>query len=73
MRYNQCRLSRDKHRTVTWIPREFAKVGKVIKIRDDDGLWTDGWRVDEVWTEVDEEMVVELARDHLKQRKASDI
>ena len=73
MRYNQCRLSRGNRRTVTWVPREFAKVGKVIKLRGDDDVWVDGWRVEEVWTEADDDVVFALERDHLKQRVASDV
>lgn len=68
MRYNQCRLSKDKMRDVAWIPHQYAVVGKTLKI---DGH--DGWKVEEVWTEMDEEDLRDIERDHLKQRKASDI
>lgn len=26
-----------------WIPEQFAKEGGVIKIKDDNGNWDDGW------------------------------
>lgn len=30
----------------TWLPEQFAKIGKIIKIRED-GVWNDGWEVKE--------------------------
>lgn len=68
MKYNQCRLSKDKLRDVAWIPHQFAVVGKTLKI---EGF--DGWKVEEVWMVMEEEDLFENERDHLKQRKASDI
>jgi hypothetical protein len=37
---------------VTWIPSKFAKVGKVLRLKD-----VDGWVVKEVWTTKSEEVV----------------
>ncbi len=30
---------------VSWIPEKFAEVGKVLKIKNDDDEWVDGWVV----------------------------
>jgi hypothetical protein len=55
-------------RQTAWIPHQFAVVGKTLKI---EGF--DGWKVEEVWTVMEEEDLFQYERDHLKQRKASDI
>lgn len=45
--YRQCYLERKINNTLEcqtcWIPNKFAKVGRVLKIKD--GEWTDGWIV----------------------------
>lgn len=30
---------------VSYIPEEFAVISKVLKLRDTEGVWDDGWRV----------------------------
>jgi len=32
-------------RKVTHLPGKFAKVGKVLKLKDDQGDWDAGWKV----------------------------
>ncbi len=49
--YRQCKLVKKieagtRHQT-SYLPEEFAKVGKIVKLRDDDGEWEDGWLVAE--------------------------
>jgi hypothetical protein len=34
--------------TVSFIPEKFAKVGEVVKLKNEDGRWTDGWVVKRV-------------------------
>lgn len=41
--YRQCRLQRGNTETVSWIPSEFAKTGRVISLKDKE-QWTD-WKV----------------------------
>lgn len=50
--YKQCGMRKysNKEHTVyqehtAWIPEQFAKKGNVLKIKDDDGNWDDGWVV----------------------------
>lgn len=70
--YNQCTLLRGTTRTVSWIPSEFAVVGKTLKFREDD-IWVDGWLVIEVGGQLDAKYVEEHERDYTKNRNASDI
>ena len=49
--YRQCRLvrpiPRGEHVVVSWIPDRFAERDRVVKLKDDNGDWSDGWRVAE--------------------------
>jgi len=54
---------------VGWIPEKFAKEGGVIKLKNGDGTWSDGWIVDEVWGRLSEENLPDFHREikwHLK-------
>lgn len=50
--YRQCRLIRPvptgEQVVVSWIPDLFADQDRVVKVKDADGVWSDGWRVAEV-------------------------
>ncbi len=45
--YRQCRLVKricgGERLLMSYIPAEFARVGRVVKLRDADGGWDDGW------------------------------
>lgn len=47
--YKQCTLVRNIEsgtiQTVSYIPVEFAKLDSVLKLQDEEGLWTSGWKV----------------------------
>jgi hypothetical protein len=43
--FKQCSMKRGNVTRVEWIPTEYAKVGKVLRLRDD-GVWVDGWVVE---------------------------
>ncbi len=49
--FKHCRLNKKCDvghlEKITWIPEEFAMIGKTIKIRDeeDHNTWSDGWKV----------------------------
>jgi hypothetical protein len=58
---------------VVWIPEKFAKVGQILKIKDENDEWVDGWKVEEAYQTMDEEYVRMQERVHTKTRKASDI
>ena len=49
MNYKQCHLEKKTttgvmHQT-SYLPEHYARVGKVLKLRDDRGIWEDGWKV----------------------------
>lgn len=66
--YTQCRLGKGKKQQVAWIPSEFAKKHKSLKIKDEDG-----WRVIGVGATVKENYLRRYERSYLDQRQASDI
>lgn len=78
VKYRQCKLVKkipegEKHQT-SWIPSEFAVEGKILKLRDSDGAWDNGWKVAKAGShEVDHEEVNEMSQLHKRQRRASDI
>lgn len=47
--YKQCHLEKKTKESISsqvaWIPEKFAKAGNVIKIKNDDNTWVDGWVV----------------------------
>lgn len=75
--HRQCKLSRQKNGKVeilvTWLPEEYAKVGKVLEIEMESGEWENGWAVCEVHTRKKSKEVAERERDHRKHRSVSDV
>jgi len=47
--YRQCHLVKlietGTIEQTSWIPDKFAKIGGILKLRDEHGEWTDGWKV----------------------------
>jgi hypothetical protein len=74
MKYRQCQLIKKSIKyghvlTCSWIPEKFAKRGKIVKLKDDDG-----WEVTIVGSiSLDEEDAKDRSQDYKKTRKASDI
>jgi len=76
--YCQCEmkkeLDKDMYKVhVAWIPEKYAKAGKYIKIKQEDGAWDDHWLVTSVGCKKEASSVEINSRDYLKQREASDI
>ncbi|TWT91683.1 hypothetical protein [Neorhodopirellula pilleata] len=50
VKYVQCamrrRITGGSVQTTSYIPQEFAKVGRVLRLRDDKVGWVDGWVVE---------------------------
>jgi len=59
MNYKQCQLNKGTRVLVTWLPENYAKVGKVLKLKDDDG-----WVVREVWATTTKKDVTDKEWDH---------
>ena len=76
--YRQCHLVRPRERAVlhytTWLPESYAVLNEVVLLRQADGTWGEGWKVEFVgpWT-LPEEHMRKAERAYLKQRRASDI
>lgn len=70
--YRQCQLKRESVVETAWIPEQLARVGKHVKIKNDDGEWTYGWHVFEVGSRQPEEFVLEHERDYWTSRRATD-
>jgi len=72
--YKQCTLKSGVSWHHAWIPAEFAVKGKVIQFKDENGHWGRNWEVISAGAMIlISKYVRELERDHLHQRKASDI
>jgi hypothetical protein len=60
-------------RRVLWAKEKFAQVGMMVKVKEDDGSWSYGWKVINCWEKAKKEDVMERQRYWKDQRKASDI
>jgi len=66
--HKQCKLQKGNAHTTCWIPENFAKMGKVLKIEEDPG-----WVVTFIGVRMESSKMMERSRDYLRQRKHSDI
>jgi hypothetical protein len=78
--YCQCMLERVTKiepasivRTVTFIPSEYASLGNIVKLKNDNDEWVDGWVIREAGPPIDAVYIEERERDYKRTRKASDI
>lgn len=71
--YTQCKLRKQNMYQMSWIPSEFATPGNVVKLRDDNDVWSDGWIVEAAYSSKSHKEVNEYSQAHKRQRKASDI
>ena len=66
--YRQCRLVKKIREGETiqtsYIPAEFAKEGRIVKLREDDGGWDDGWVIRLVGGSMTEEQVTAIDLAH---------
>lgn len=66
MNFCQCLMSKNNLFQTSWIPERFAKVGKILKLREN-GVWDNGWKVETVGTPREESKVPDyrsLIRSH---------
>ena len=76
--YVQCKVQRNvpgggTRQHVAWIPEKFARLDKIMRIKNDLDEWEDGWRVIETWGTRTAADVERHERDWARQRLASDI
>jgi hypothetical protein len=66
--YRQCRLVkkvRDGEAIQTsYLPAEFAREGRIVKLREEDGGWDDGWVIRVVGGSLTEDQLAALERAH---------
>lgn len=65
--YVQCVLRKNNLVRTSWIPKEFAIPGKILKLRDND-KWDDGWQVEQAGstTYLDDLDINRSIREHKK-------
>ncbi len=74
MMHVQARLRKGTTHMVAWIPRVCAVEGKIVDLDDPENGEAKGWTVMTVGTiALDSKWIRERSRDHLNQRKMSDI
>jgi len=58
-----------------WVPEEVVTESNVLKFRNEDGTWDDGWEIVKVYkgTRFQSKYIIERSQDYKKTRKASDI
>ena len=67
--YRQCALKRGSTSQVAWIPEEFARVGKVLRIKEQDG-----WMVLSVSpTRESRDVLSDREREHIHHRSVTDV
>jgi hypothetical protein len=59
-KYKQCGLQKKTNNgyisQVSWIPTKYAILNQVLKLKDENDKWEDGWKITTVGTEVIEEV-----------------
>jgi hypothetical protein len=76
--YRQCLLRKQcgEHgivETTSWIPEPFCVKGKVLKLKDEDGSWENGWKVVSASELQPGDLVEQMSRVYLKTRRVTDI
>lgn len=67
--YKQCTMTKNETSQVAWIPEEFAKVGKFLRLEDDNG-----WEVTSVGTHrLNGQYIMDHEREYLRHRRVTDI
>ena len=74
MLYKQCRLSKKNQSgnetwQVSYIPAKFAVVGKILKLKDNNGEWDDGWKVISAGVPVEEKLLPDYRKQIREHRK----
>ena len=70
--HTQCRLRNGVLYCNTWLPTKFAKIGKVLSLKMDNGKWMDGWVVQETWAVKSSVDVIEAERFWRSHRDGTD-
>lgn len=75
MKYSQCSLYRNtpegKSKQTTYIPAKFAVVDKVLRLKNDEDVWENGWVVESTGTPIEEELLPDFHKAIRGHRKAT--
>ena len=71
MKYYQCLLIKEMHKsrllTVAWLPEKFiSHLNKYLKLQENDGSWSDGWKLDMIYGGQEEELIKNRERDFMQ-------
>jgi hypothetical protein len=73
----QCKLIRGQETQTIWLPTKYAtekrRVGLREKTPQGGAYWDEGWVVDEIYTTLPSDYVLERSQDYKKTREASDV
>lgn len=60
---------------VAWIPKNHARLGHIVKLKEDDDSWDDGWKVTEVSQNnvLASKLIQERSMGYKKMRQRTDI
>lgn len=70
--YTQCRLVKENTEETSWIPREFAKLGQRLKIKNND-VWETGWVVKNIYGTISKYLLIQHESLQRRYREAVDI
>jgi hypothetical protein len=70
--YNHCKLVNGNREEVSYIPKRLAVIGEILKVKQPDGSWEEGWVVKSVGIEVDESFIDVMRSCLMHQREVSD-
>lgn len=65
MNYRQCLLKKGYRETMAWIPEYYARLNYPINIKNDNGIWEDGWLIKGIYGSKDEKYILEHERDYI--------
>ena len=71
--YTQCKMKKDNTWHTAWIPKKMAVKNKIIKIKQNDGRWEDGWEIVEVFGEALYDDLNIQSQEHKTHREVTDI
>jgi hypothetical protein len=73
--HTQCQLQKGTANQVSWIPTKFAVPGQVVKLKNEDGSWDDGWVVESIAMQqsMPSKWVQERSMDFKKMRSMTDV
>ena len=75
--HTQCKLHRHLPggtlELTSWIPTKIATKGATVRLKEEDGTWTEGWLVIATYATMPSDELNERSRDYTRTRKTSDI